>query len=138
MTRKDITLSHTLKKAFPAQQKKEKLLCERILLHLPKRNNLFFILPMIYKLFSCCIFILLIFNIKTIINTIDTILIFVQEHQIPDKGNIIAIVISVSVVAFLLWQIYSTIEDYYLLKNDETIRQLQSKKNNKDKAVFYL
>ncbi len=129
MTRKDRKLNETLKRAFPTQRKKEKQLCDKILLQLPERNNRSFVSSIVYTLFSCIIFMALVLNTKTILNTINTIINFFHYHQIPDKGSIVAVVMCVTTVTFLIWQIYCIIDDYYLLKNEDIItRALKQKR----------
>lgn len=129
MTRKDRKLNETLKRAFPTQREKEKQLCDKILLQLPERNNRSFVSSIVYTLFSCIIFMALVLNTKTILNTVNTITIFFHHHQIPDKESIVAVVMCVTAVTFLIWQIYCIIDDYYLLKNEDIItRALKQKR----------
>lgn len=122
MNEKDKQLSRILKESFPAQQGKDLELCEKIISQLPKRNNRPLIFAVAYSIISCSMLIFLIFNIKTISNTIMTMITSIQEQYIPDKNNLIAIVACIAIVSFIIWQIYSMLDEYYLFKNENIIR----------------
>lgn len=122
MNGKDKQLSRILKDSFPAQQGKDLELCDRIMSQLPKRNNRPLIFAIAYTIISCSMLIFLIFNIKTISNAIMTMITSIQEQYIPNKENLIAIVSCVAIVSFIIWQIYSMLDEYYLFKNENTIR----------------
>ena len=122
MNEKDKQLSRILKESFSVQQAEELELCNRIMSQLPKRDNRPLIFAISYIILSCSMLIFLIFNIKTISNVAINMITYMQEQCIPDKENLIEIVSCIAIVSFIIWQIYSMLDEYYLFKNENAIR----------------
>ena len=145
MIERDKRIRKILKDSFPAHKEKEKELYCKIVSQLPQRDNRYFIIAIAYTILSLSMLIFLIFNIKTISNCITTSITFMQElvqtseitsnlleyfientvniRTLPQTEDPIAIVLYIAIIFFIIWYIYSMLNEYYLFKNENIIKR---------------
>ncbi len=124
MNERDKIISEALKKSFAPDEKKIPELRLRIQTQLPprRRTNIFVLVTLAVSSTLTTLFMLVQWdNIKTILGKVQNI----ATAPIADKGDTIMYILGVIFVSYIIiWQIFSLIDDYHSIKNEDNLRQI--------------
>lgn len=124
MKERDKIISEALKKSFAPDEKKIHELRLGIQKQLPprRRTNIFVLVTLAASSTLTTLFMLLQWgNIKTILEKLQSI----ATAPIADKGDTIMYILGVIIVSYIIiWQIFSLIDDYHSIKNEDNLRQI--------------
>lgn len=128
MNEKDKIIARALQKSFTQETRKNRELCHRIESNLPPRSrtNVFLLITSAATIVITSTLMLVQWsNISTIIENLQNLVV----SPIIDKGDAIAYILGIMLVGFIiLWQVFSFIDDYYNIRNEDILRQtLQGK-----------